>query len=154
MGLINTLSKQAKDIASSGKKYKDAAKNVRRVFKEDSKPSVIVSDNISRDEFYNRYTNLRIISVVTMALSIISLFMAPFSETAIRLLFTLSASTWFGMLYYRYAYRMWVARQGWISWETISKEITLKQNDFLNELKINPVEILPLPLSRKEGRKV
>lgn len=148
MGLIKTLSEQARDITSRGKKYKDTGDNIRAVFKKDKKPSVLVANEISREEFSKRYNNLRIVAVVSGVLSLIALFMMPFSESFLRFGFTVTASMWFAMLYYRYAFRMWIARQGWISWRTISKEVDYEQKVFLQELRINPSEILPLSLKK------
>lgn len=149
MGLLKTLSDQGKSIISVADKYKGTPGKIKSAFDKDKKKAVVVSEKITREEYAKRYNNLRAIASVSAMLSVVALIMMPFSESFFRLVFTIAASLWFGMLYYRYAFRMWAARQEWLSWRRIKDGRIYEQKDFIEALSSNPSDFLPMALSKK-----
>lgn len=148
MGLFNTLREQAQDISSQKDKYKNLPSSVKEAISKDKPPAQVIKEPVEKEEYRKRYNNLRVVSLVSAICSLVAFIMMPLSDSVFRLIFTLTAAAWFGMLYYRYAFRMWAARQAWLSWEKIMEERVYKQAEFIEDLSKDPSELLPKPLAR------
>ncbi len=151
MGFIKTSTDSFKTAFKPKLDWKGGASNLTNSLSS-NKTSVIAAD-VDDIEFKARYNNVRISALSSAIFMLISILTLLYAKGEKDYLLSSTSSTLFFMFYFRYSYMLWVCRNGWSGKQDIQSEIKVNVIDFVRELGSNPLQLLPLSLSRKGSEK-
>lgn len=149
MGIFKTLADQARSIKENRIGWKAELSKIKHI-KDKKENAFIIKEPIPKEEYVKRYNNLRLTAGMTLTAALLCLCMMPFSESLARFIFTSLGFIWFGLFYFRHSYQLWVARQGWASWRTITTIRAQPASEFIKHALENPAELLPIGIGQKQ----
>jgi hypothetical protein len=152
MGLIVSLTETLKAAITPKLDWKAGATGIGNTLKKDKPSAILVREDTTRDEFSERYRNLRITCASAFGFFVLCLLSVVLSKSLGDFGFRLLASAMLGLLYFRYAYMCWVCRQGWLNWEKRYEPVSTNSKDYLTAFVNDPTELFPIKLPRQGAR--
>jgi hypothetical protein len=105
------------------------------------------------EEFKRRYKNLRVTAIISLAFTGIAFLSILFAGNFRDFFYSCSATTLFGMCYFRYAYMLWVCRHAVVTGADLDAPVQATAGNFLNAVAANTLSILPLKLPENRPEK-
>jgi hypothetical protein len=151
MGFIASTITQLKNAFTPKLDWPAMGDSVKGAFKR-GQTAVLIKDN-DLDEFQKRYKNLRGTAIITLVFTGIAFFSILFAGNFRDFFYSCSATTLFGMCYFRYAYMLWVCRYAVATGADLSAPVQATGGNFLSAIAANPLSLLPLKLPEARPEK-
>jgi hypothetical protein len=152
MGFINTVSEAFKDALKPKLNWKGTAGSVSHLFSKERKPAVVAT-SIDDVEFMNRYKNVRLSAISSMAFFTFSFLSIPFVNSWTGFITSLLGVILFSLFYFRYAFILWVCRKSWILSIDLEQPVNYTVGSFFKAIGEDAAEFLPQKLPQKKGEK-
>lgn len=151
MGFIVSTIQQLKNAFTPKLNWGSMGNSVKGVFKREQVAVLIKDSDV--EELNRRYKHLRFTAGAALVFVGIAFLSILFAGNFKDFFYSLSATTLFGMCYYRYAYMLWLCRYAVATGADLSAPVQASTRDFMNAVMANPASFLPLQLPQNRPEK-